>query len=331
MRLVGQPPRSYNTARSGVSEVQRQDTSCRQIGEPASDASARSKGYLLEETLAHERNLMHYYAPHYRDITLFNSYVYVSDRRRFVAWCLQRLRDAGQDPANLSILEVGTSTGDVLELFAQAGCRRLTGLDISEEMLAQARRHVPSARFIHGAIEHHDFGTERFDVVVATFTLHHMHDPAAFSRLLERVLAPGGWFFVQDFNLKGWVHAGWPKWVIQGLAKPFREALKWKNRKALRAMPQVPALFNPVHQVLSNEEILAAFPRRDAYDLQWQTDGLFLETFNYALVESSAFDRRLARLINAVDRVAKPFGIGALHWIAGQRRMSEPQGRVSDA
>ena len=73
----------------------------------------------IEQVLDSERELMNFYAPSFRSFNLFNSYIYIEKRRRFVNWALDILRKDGADPTKLAILEAGTSTGDTLELFAQ--------------------------------------------------------------------------------------------------------------------------------------------------------------------------------------------------------------------
>ena len=274
----------------------------------------------LATVLAKERELMNWYAPYYERSILANSYFYQEERRLFIAWVLRLLSACGADPAALAILNAGCAAGDILELLAAAGCRRLTGLDIAEAMLREAQRRLPSARFVHGAIEHHDFGAERFDVVITTLTLHHMHDPRAFFLLVDRVLNSRGWLFVLDYNAAGWENARWTKPVIHTLAAPLRRLIKWKNRSVLSQQPDLPLLFNPAHRLLSYQDLLGAMPRPEGYTLHRRTRGVFLPAFTHALVRGSALDRFVYRSLEWIDRVAEPFAAGNLQWIAGQRQ-----------
>jgi len=273
----------------------------------------------LETVLAKERELMNSYAPFYQVSNFFNSYVYREERRKFTDWIVRTLRHAGREPASLSILEVGAGTGDTLELLAGSGCRRLAALDIADEMLAQLRQRIPLARCLHGSIERYDFGSERFDVILATFTLHHMHDPRAFFDLVDHVLAPGGWFFIGEYNAGGWGNSRWSKPMIGTGISPFRRLMKWKNRRILSGQPKIPLLFNPAHRVLSYHDIVGSMSNPDAYALQRRTRGLFLPAFNYALVEDSGLDRLLYRFLERLDFVAGYFGKGFFQWIAGRR------------
>ena len=271
----------------------------------------------LSTVISKERELMNMYAPHYRSSYFINSYYYKMERQWFVDWIIRTLRDSGRDPSSTSILEVGTATGDVLDLLAASGFRRLTGLDIAEDMLTEARRHVPMARLIHDSIEHHNFGDDRFDVVIATFTLHHMHDPREFFNLLDRVLAPKGLFFIGDYNAAGWENILWSKWIINTLVSPVRALLKWKNRHVLSQQPNFPLLFNPVHRLLSYQDILNAMVNRDAYVVHQSTRGAILPALNYALVEESSLDRVLYNILDRVDRVAEWFDAGNIQNISG--------------
>jgi SAM-dependent methyltransferase len=282
--------------------------------------AGRRGGLDVQTVLAKEREIMNSFAPHYRTSYFGNSYFYREERKRFMAWVLRTLREAGRDPARLSFLNPGSSVGDLLEPLARAGARRLTGLDIAEEMLRVARRRVPSARFILGSIESHDFGPERFDVILTSFTLHHMLDPRAFFTLVDRVLAPGGWFFILDYNAEGWENAPGTKPVVHALAAPLRRLMKWKNRRILARQPDVKFTCNPAHHLLTYGQIRAAMPSPAAYRMRRHTRGVLLPAFNYALVEESALDRTLARGLDLLDRVAEPFAAGNLQWIAGQRR-----------
>ncbi len=274
----------------------------------------------LPAVLEFERNLMNHYAPRYRTDLLFNSYFYRKERLWFATLLLKTLRDAGRDLADCKILEVGCGPADNLELLAKAGCRNLTGLDLAEGMVEESRRAMPQARFVQGTIEHHDFRGEKFDAVLAAFTLHHMFDPASFFHMVERVLAPGGWFFIGEYNAKAWSNVPWSKLLIDGGMAPLRRLIKLKNRHALAQGDRLTAMFNPAHRILGFEEILRAMPHPEHYTIQRATRGLLLPAFNYALIEDSALDRFAFRALERFDAVVTPRDAGHIQFIIGQKR-----------
>jgi ubiquinone/menaquinone biosynthesis C-methylase UbiE len=273
----------------------------------------------LATVLDAERKIMNRLAPYAPTHPLLNSYYYRRERPKFVEAIVRAVRAAGRDPTDCSVLEVGVGAGDNLALLAAAGFRRLTGLDIAEEMLRQTREWVPSARTLHGSVEAHDFGAERFDLVLAMFTLHHMLDPGAFFRLVDRVLDPGGWFAIAEYNAQGWPNARWTRPLIDLTAAPLRRLIKLKNRRLLARDEPVPPEFNPAHRLLSFQQILDAMPNPQAYATQRTTHGLLLSAFNYALVEESAFDRAFAEVLDRVDGIVMPPHAGNLQLIIGQR------------
>ena len=274
----------------------------------------------LGAVLDEERELMNFYAPHYRTSLMFNSYYYREERRHFADWMLGILADAGRDPPALSYLDVGCGTGELLELLAERGCFELTGIDLAEEMLRERNhRRVPGARLVHGSVEHHDFGSERFDVIASILMVHHLCDPGAFFRLVDRHLEVGGWFFVLEYNGAGWLHGRVVRRPINWLVAPMRRLVKIKNRVALASEPPVPARFNHAHRLLRFDDLLDTMPGRDAYRIARYTRGLFLPAFTNALVRESGVDATLYELIDAVDRVVGPFGAGYLQGVAGER------------
>jgi SAM-dependent methyltransferase len=274
----------------------------------------------LGAVLDEERELMNFYAPHYRTSLLFNSYYYGEERRHFADWMLRILAGAGRDPATLSYLDAGCGTGELLELLAERGCFRLTGIDIAEEMLSgRNHRRIPGVRLIHGSVEHHDLGAQRFDVIASVLTVHHMYDPGAFFRLVDRHLPVGGWFFVLEYNAAAWAHGRLMGKPLSLLIAPLRRLIKIKNRAALAAEPPIPARFNHAHRLLRFEDLVAAMPRPDAYRVTRYTRGLFLSALNNALVRESGVDATLHELIGAFDKIVEPFGAGYLQGVAGER------------
>ena len=98
------------------------------------------------------------------------------------------------------ILELGTGTGEtarrVLERHPGA---HLTGIDVSPEMLEEARRGLPDADLRVARLED-PLPDGRFDLVVSTLVVHHL-DAAGEADLFRRVaaaLAPGGRFVLAD-------------------------------------------------------------------------------------------------------------------------------------
>ncbi|HEX3332966.1 MAG TPA: class I SAM-dependent methyltransferase [Acidimicrobiales bacterium] len=73
----------------------------------------------------------------------------------------------------LSLLDVGCGTGTTDQVLAPR-VRRLHGVDVSEEMLTQARRNLPEAQFSWYDGERLPFDDGTFDVVVAICVLHHV-------------------------------------------------------------------------------------------------------------------------------------------------------------
>ena len=73
-------------------------------------------------------------------------------------------------------LDVGTGTGLFAEAFSAAGVD-VTGVDVSAELLALARRCVPEGRFVEAAAESLPFEDASFDLVLLAHVLHETDDP----------------------------------------------------------------------------------------------------------------------------------------------------------
>ena len=68
------------------------------------------------------------------------------------------------------VLEIGCGTGSLAALMSARGAR-VVGIDISDEMLAVARRNAPEAELIHmAATEIDGLGASCFDRIVATLS-----------------------------------------------------------------------------------------------------------------------------------------------------------------
>ena len=90
------------------------------------------------------------------------------------------------------MLDVGCGTGKFARLLAERGLARVWGVDPSAEMLAEARKRVPSAVGLKlGQAERLPFKDASFDAAVLWTVVHLIERCHAFAEL-ERVLVPGG-------------------------------------------------------------------------------------------------------------------------------------------
>ena len=102
-----------------------------------------------------------------------------------------------------SLLDLGTGTGRMLELFG-ANIERGLGIDLSPDMLQLARARIERAGFRHCSVRQGDIydlavpaGT--FDVVVIHQVLHFLDDGGRAIREAARVLSRSGRLLVIDF------------------------------------------------------------------------------------------------------------------------------------
>jgi ubiquinone/menaquinone biosynthesis C-methylase UbiE/DNA-binding transcriptional ArsR family regulator len=113
------------------------------------------------------------------------------------------IRTALADKPIRSLLDLGTGTGRMLELFGP-DIERGLGLDLSLDMLALARARLDRAGLKHCSVRHGDIydlalPRDTFDVVSIHQVLHFLDDSARAIAEAARVLRPGGRLLVVDF------------------------------------------------------------------------------------------------------------------------------------
>jgi demethylmenaquinone methyltransferase / 2-methoxy-6-polyprenyl-1,4-benzoquinol methylase len=134
---------------------------------------------------------------------------------RWRAFLVSRLEVGPRD----TVLDVATGTGAVArELLARKGCA-VVGLDQSPEMLAEARRQLPSnVALVEGDAQALPFPDASFDGLTFTYLLRYVSDPAATLRELARVVRPGGTIAGLEFGLpRGLWRPLWELYVRIGL------------------------------------------------------------------------------------------------------------------
>jgi phosphatidylethanolamine/phosphatidyl-N-methylethanolamine N-methyltransferase len=144
------------------------------------------------------------------------------------------VRHLALEPSD-SVLEVGIGTGLNLPLYPPT-CR-LTGIDLSQEMLDKAIERVqeltmPGVTLKVMDATAMDFSDNEFDKAVATYTISAVPDPVAVLREMRRVVKPGGTLvilnhFRSERRLTGW---------IEDLLAPVCTRLGWKSNLPLKPL-----------------------------------------------------------------------------------------------
>jgi ubiquinone/menaquinone biosynthesis C-methylase UbiE len=128
----------------------------------------------------------------------------------------RRLREKGwlETPAIVKsgivsghVLEIGSGPGYLgLEWLSRTSNSTLTGLEISQDMVDQARRNAAEYRFseratyVQGTGAKLPFPDASFDGVITASSLHEWDNPTETLQEIWRVLKPGGRLLVLDFR-----------------------------------------------------------------------------------------------------------------------------------
>ncbi len=131
------------------------------------------------------------------------------------------------------LLDVGAGTGiyfDALAPFAE----EIEALDLSADMVDTALRYCAANGLNHihprtGSGDNLPFGPDRFDVVIALDTLHHVPDLDRVLAEVHRVLKAGGHFFVFEPNVCNPL-----MFVAHAVPREERRALRRNRPAALR-------------------------------------------------------------------------------------------------
>jgi SAM-dependent methyltransferase len=136
------------------------------------------------------------------------------------------------------VLDLGCGPGSLYPRWATLPKpSRLVGLDISPNMIEEARKSFPDQEFVVGRLHELPFDAGSFDIVVASSVLHHIPDdhlPAALTEIV-RVLDEHGRVVGRDPVSGGWGQA--PGW-FSGSLMTFRHLVYRLTRS--REYPEPP-------------------------------------------------------------------------------------------
>lgn len=143
------------------------------------------------------------------------------------AWGRRRAVAAVNRLPGAQVLEVGVGTGLALPHYLPG--KRITGIDLSHEMLERARERVASEQLTNvAALQEMDaeatsFADASFDIAVAMFVASVVPHPKLLMAELKRVVRPGGHIlFVNHFAAERG-----PRWWTEQALAPASRALGW--------------------------------------------------------------------------------------------------------
>jgi SAM-dependent methyltransferase len=101
------------------------------------------------------------------------------------------------DLSGAEVLDLGSGYGGRTVHYAEQGAAMVTGIEISDAMVARSERFARSrgasnVRFLRAFAERLPFADDSFDVVISYDVLEHVQDPVLAFRELRRVLRSGG-------------------------------------------------------------------------------------------------------------------------------------------
>jgi len=159
------------------------------------------------------------------------------------SWRRKAVRTIGDKIKPLYILDVASGTGDLAIASLKLGPEKVTGIDISERMLAVGIEKIKTAglsdriELQKGDSENIAFPDNTFDAAMVAFGVRNFNDPLKGLKEMIRVLRPGGMIMVLEFSKP----VSFPLRQLFNFyflnILPFFGRIFSRNRKAYRYLP----------------------------------------------------------------------------------------------
>jgi len=109
---------------------------------------------------------------------------------------LSRWVKAREPGRRQALLDIGCGTGRYSIQLAITCNLQVTGVDVSEKMLNQAREKHPSGVWLLKPIEETGFSDSSFDIILMSYVIHHLKDYPRTLQDCHRYLRQGGSLFI---------------------------------------------------------------------------------------------------------------------------------------
>jgi len=141
------------------------------------------------------------------------------------------------------VLDVGCGSGANLARLRRLGLPfgQYTGVDFSPSMLALARKRFgdpPGVTFRQGDATALEDTGERYDVIVSTYLLDHLSEPAAFVNGIQRLLEPDGHLILLFYSQPRWFVRFWMSpigRIVRAAPVSEREVSQFTNVRAKKS------------------------------------------------------------------------------------------------
>lgn len=117
------------------------------------------------------------------------------------------------------VLDVGCGTGTMLRKMADIYQIDGYGIDMEENMIAEARKKCPEMTIQISKCENMPFNDQSFDVITACMAYHHFSNQEGFAREASRIIKPGGYLYIADPHLPAIIRK-----PLNGIIKQFHIA-----------------------------------------------------------------------------------------------------------
>lgn len=117
------------------------------------------------------------------------------------------------DLQDLNVLDLGCGFGEMANYMIDNNASKVTGVDISEKMLAMARKR-PEIRYIQGSMEEIEFNRNEFDLVVSSLAFHYVEDYKTLISRISKWIKPNGCLVFSTEHpvvLSNKIQSGWVK------------------------------------------------------------------------------------------------------------------------
>jgi SAM-dependent methyltransferase len=179
--------------------------------------------------------------------------------------------------AGRRVVDLGCGAGQLAFHLAEAGAAEVVGVDVSERMLAVARRDRahPRVSYRLEPIETVDFPSGRIDLVVSSLAFHYVRDYAGLAGRIASWLAPGGVLvfstehpiYTARASADGWVVDGDGRrlaWALDGYGEEGAREHRWFVPGVRRYHRTIATLLNGlIESGLSVERVVEPVPDED--------------------------------------------------------------------